>query len=92
MAELEEKKLKDFAKEEHKKYKKQAIAESIVAILPLAALLTGFSIIYSQPNSGELMSPDRLGFASLLFPFLIMAYLVFLFFVGKDIRNRLKRV
>jgi hypothetical protein len=91
MAQLSESKLKVFAGKEHKKFKRRAAIEFSVALLPLAALITGFSIIYTRPNSGELMAPARLGIASLLFPLIITAYIVFLVFVVRDVRKKIKQ-
>ncbi len=86
--ELSEDKLEQFSKQNHKKNVKQALTEGIIALLPLIALSFGFSVIYSRPNSQELLSPQRLGIVGYLFPLLIVAYFIFLFFVIRDIHKR----
>ena len=91
MPNLSEDKLKEFSKKEHKKYVKQAVIESVVALLPLVALVTGFVIIYTRPDAQELMSPARAGILSYAFPVLLVAYVVFLGFAGYDIRKRMKQ-
>ena len=88
---ISEKNLKQFSKEEHKKFLKQSVAEGIVALLPIAALGIGFSVIYARPDSQELMAPERLGVISFLLPLVVIAYFVFLFFVIRDIKKRMKQ-
>ncbi len=88
---LSEKELKKFSVKHSKKIVHHAVGEGIIASLPLVALLIGALVIFTNPNSQELMSPKRFGFLSFLLPIVLVAYVVFLFFIIKDIKTKIKQ-
>ncbi|MBT3303950.1 hypothetical protein HN592_01025 [Candidatus Woesearchaeota archaeon] len=88
---LSEEELKSFSVKHRKKIVHHAVGEGIVAVLPLAALAIGFSVILTRSNSQELLSPQRFGVVSFLLPIVVVAYVVFLFFIIKDIKSKVKQ-
>jgi len=83
------KKLEVFSKEEHRKHKIQATVESIVAVAPLMAFGFGIAKLSSTPQGIERMAPAQFGFIHVLILLVSMSYIIFLFFIIKDIKKRL---
>jgi len=86
---LSKKQLQAFSEEEHHKHKIQAIVEASVALLPLFVLSIGFGKLLSVPTGVEKLSPANFGFLQILLVLLTMSYVVFLYFIIKDIKKRL---
>jgi len=81
--------LEAFSKKQHELYKKNAFFEGLLALIPgivfiaIATLSTG--------ASGESFSPSRFNLVKTLFPFLLVAYFLFLGYVVYDINEKVKR-
>ena len=78
-----------FSQKERRKHKIQAAGEALFALTPMFALIFGLSKLSTNPAGRELMSPDKFGLIHILIILASVSYLIFLFFIIKDIKRRL---
>lgn len=86
---LSKSELEVFSAHERRKHKIQAAGEALFALTPMFALMFGISKLSTNPAGRELMSPEKFGLIQILIILASISYLIFLFFIIKDIRRRL---
>jgi len=84
-----EKELSQFSKKQHEVYKKNAFFEGLLALIPGVIFIAIATL--SSGASGESFSPSRFNLVKTLFPFLLVAYFLFLGYVVYDIHEKLRR-